>query len=104
MDIKGLMRQAQEMQKKMQKAQEELANKEYQGSAGGDMVKVIVSGDQTVKKIDIDPSLLNHSEKEVLEDLLIAAINNAKKKVEEDSANSLKALTGGMGLPAGFKI
>ena len=104
MDIQGLMRQAQEMQKKMQKAQEELANKLYEDVAGGGMVKTVIDGAGIVKKIDIDPSLLNAAEKDVLEDLIVVAINNAKKKAEEDSAVSLKSLTGGMPLPPGFKV
>ena len=104
MDIQGLMRQAQEMQKKMQKVQEELVNKEYEGAAGGGMVKTIVNGAGAVVKMEIDSSLLKTDEKEVLEDLIVVAINNAKKKAEEDSSSSLKSLTGGMPLPPGFKI
>ncbi|MDA0902086.1 MAG: YbaB/EbfC family nucleoid-associated protein [Proteobacteria bacterium] len=104
MDIQGLMRQAQEMQKKMQKAQEELANKTYEGVAGGGMVKSVASGAGVVKSVEIDPSLLDKEEKEVLEDLIVVAVNQAKKKAEEDSAASMKALTGGMPIPPGFKI
>ena len=104
MDIQGLMRQAQEMQKKMQKAQAELANTEYTAEAGGGMVKAIVSGDGVAKKFEIDPSLLIEDEKEILEDLLVAAFNNAKKKADEEGANSLKNATGGMPLPPGFKM
>ena len=98
------MRQAQEMQKKMQKAQEELANKDYEGSAGGGMVLVTITGAGLAKKIVIDPSLVNKEEKEILEDLLIAAFNDAKKKSDDGSNDSIKAATGGIQLPAGFKF
>lgn len=98
------MRQAQEMQKKMQKIQEELAEAEYEGSAAGGMVKVVISGSNLAKKITIDDSLINKDEKEILEDLLIAAFNDAKKKCDEGSSNSMRAATNGMPLPAGFKF
>lgn len=104
MDIKSLMRQAQEVQKKMQKVQEELANNEYEGSAGGGMVKVTISGAGIAKKIFIDPSLMKVDEKEILEDLLIAAFNGAKNKSDEGSNDSLKAATNGIPLPPGFKF
>jgi DNA-binding YbaB/EbfC family protein len=104
MDIKLLMRQAQEMQKKMQQAQEDLANQSYEGSAGGGMIKVVITGSGLAKKIFIDDSLINKDEKEILEDLLIAALNDAKKKSDDSSSDSLKAATSGINLPAGFKF
>lgn len=104
MDIKALMRQAQEVQKKMQKIQEELAVAEYEGSSGGGMVKATVNGTGVAKKLQIDTSLINIEEKEILEDLIIAAFNDAKKKADENSANSLKSATDGMPLPPGFKF
>lgn len=105
MDMKALMRQAQEMQKKMQKIQEELADTDYEGAAGGDMVKVLINGAGAVKKISIDPSLLgNKNEKEILEDLLVVAFNAAKKKADDGSSNSLRSATAGMPLPPGFKL
>jgi len=102
MDIKVLMRQAQEMQKKMQQAQEELANSEYEGSAGGGMVVAKITGAGILKKINIDPELIKPEEKDVLEDLIVVAINDAKKKADEASNNSLKQATGNIQLPAGF--
>lgn len=99
-----LMRQAQDMQKKMQSAQEELANAEYEGSAGGGMVNITISGAFEAKKIAIDESLIDKEEKEILEDLLVAAFNDAKKKADEGSADSMKDATGGMALPPGFKL
>jgi DNA-binding YbaB/EbfC family protein len=104
MDIQGLMRQAQQMQKKMQEAQDDLAGKIFEGEAGGGMVKAQVGGDGIAKKFEIDPSLLQEDEKEILEDLLVAAFNNAKKKVDDESANTMKGATGGMPLPPGFKM
>jgi DNA-binding YbaB/EbfC family protein len=104
MDMKSLMRQAQEMQKKMQKIQEEVAATDFEGSSGGGMVKALVSGSGMAKKIVIDPSLINLEEKEILEDLIIAAFNDAKKKADEGSSNALKSATAGIPLPAGFKL
>lgn len=104
MDMKSLMRQAQEVQKKMQKIQEELASSEYEGSAGGGMVKVIITGAGNTQKVSIDDSLINKDEKEILEDLLIAAFNDAKKKSDEGSNDSIRAATSGIPLPPGFKF
>ncbi len=104
MDMKALMRQAQEMQKKMQRLQEELAQKEFEGAAGGGMVKVVVTGAGLVNKVAIDPSLIKAEEKEILEDLLIAAFNDAKNKADNDSNESLRAATQGIPLPPGLKL
>ena len=104
MDMKSLMRQAQEMQKKMQKVQDEMANSDFEGSAGGGVVKVVINGAGAAKKIAIDPSLLNVEEKEILEDLIVAAFNDAKNKADEGSASSIKSATNGITLPPGFKF
>jgi DNA-binding YbaB/EbfC family protein len=104
MDIQGLMRQAQAMQKKMQAAQEELAKALYEGVSGGGMVKVSITGNGMAKKVFIDDSMIKIDEKDILEDLLVAAFNDAKKKVDDDSEKQMKSLTGGMPLPSGFKI
>lgn len=96
------MKQAQAMQGKMQKAQEELAQKEFEGTAGGGMVKFIATGNGEAKKITIDESLLKAEERDILEDLIIAAFNDAKKKADEGSSNVMKDVTGGMNLPKGF--
>ncbi len=98
------MRQAQEVQKKMQKAQEELANLEFEGSAAAGMIKVIITGSGVAKKIFIDPSLVVVDEKEILEDLIIVAFNDAKRKADEGSSESMKSVTGGIPLPPGFKM
>lgn len=102
--MKSLMRQAQEVQKKMQKIQDELANAEFEGSAAAGMVKVAITGAGLAKKIWIDPALIKQDEKEILEDLLIAAFNDAKAKADEGSANSIQSVTNGIPLPPGFKF
>ncbi len=104
MDIQGLMRQAQAMQKKMQSAQEELAKALYEGVSGGGMVKVSITGAGIAKKIFIDDSFIKIDEKDILEDLIIAAFNDAKKKADEDSEKQMKSLTNGIPLPPGFKL
>ncbi len=104
MDLKSLMKQAQEMQKKMQKIQDDLANRDYEGASGAGIVKVVINGAGLAKKISIDNSLLKNEEKETLEDLIIAAFNNAKNKMDEDSASTMKGATSGIPLPAGFKF
>lgn len=104
MDIKSLMRQAQEVQKKMQRAQEELANVEFEGSAAGGMIKATITGAGVAKKIFIDPSLVVSDEKEILEDLIVVAFNDAKNKADEGSSASMKSVTGGIPLPPGFKM
>lgn len=104
MDMKSLMRQAQEVQKKMQQIQDEMALAEFEGSAAGGMVKLVITGSGLAKKIFIDPSLINKDEKEILEDLVIAAFNDAKNKADEGSANSIKSATSGIPLPPGFKF
>jgi DNA-binding YbaB/EbfC family protein len=104
MNIQALMRQAQDMQKKMQKLQEEAAAKEYEGSAAGGMVKAKITGAGIAKGCSIDASLIKVEEKEILEDLIVAAFNDAKKKADESSAESLKAATNGIQLPPGLNL
>ena len=104
MDMNQIMKQAQAMQKKMEEMQQKLGTKEAEGSAGGGLVKVTVSGKGDMKKIDISNDLLKAEEKEVLEDLIIAAFNDAKGKVETDFNSSMSGLASEMGLPAGFKL
>jgi DNA-binding YbaB/EbfC family protein len=101
--LSQLMRQAQEMQANMQKAQDELASIEVEGTAGGGMVKVIVTCKHEVRRVTIEPALLG-DDKEMLEDLIAAAFNNARTKVERTVQEKLSAVTGGLGLPAGLKL
>ena len=103
-NFSDMMKKAQEMQKKMQEMQESLSNLEVEGTSGGGMVKIIMNCKNEVKKIDIDPSIIKNDEKEVTEDLIIAALNDAKSKAEEKSQDKMKELTGGLGLPPGMKM
>jgi hypothetical protein len=99
----NLMKQAQRMQETMQKAQAELADMEVTGQAGGGMVSVVMTGRHDVKRVTIDDSLLKE-DKEMLEDLLAAAVNDAVRKVEATTQEKMSGLTSGMGLPSGFKM
>ena len=103
MDINKLMKQASEMQEKMQSMQEQAANAEVSGEAGAGLVKVVMTGRHDVRSVTIDPSLLDES-KEFLEDLLAAAVNDAVRKVEEKNKDSMGSLAGGINLPLGFKF
>lgn len=99
--IGNLLKQAQEMQSKMQQAQEELANLTVKGEAGGGLLTVEMNGKHATKRVTVDDSLLKE-EKEILEDLIAAAINDAVRKVEKASQEKLSKLTAGMKLPEGF--
>lgn len=98
-----LMKQAQKMQEQLQKQQEQLANEEVTGESGAGMVKVIMNGRHDVKKVDVDASLMSE-DKELLEDLLAAAVNDAVRRVEEKNKNAMSGLAAGMGMPPGFKM
>jgi len=97
-NIGDLMKQAQEMQEKMQQAQQEAANTEVEGQAGAGMVKVTMTGRYDVKRVAIDDAVMTE-DKEILEDLLAAAVNDAVKKVEANNQNAMGSL-----LPPGFKM
>ena len=99
----NIMKQAQQMQEKMQQAQADLAKAEFAGEAGAGLVKVLMSGRYDVKRVQLDDSLLSE-DKEMLEDLLAAAVNDAVRKVEQASQNNMSDMTAGMGMPAGFKM
>ena len=99
----NLMKQAQKMQEDMQKVQEELANAEVLGESGAGLVKVMMTGRHDVRKVKIDPSLLEE-DIEMLEDLLAAAVNDAVRRVEQNSKEKMGDLTAGMNLPAGIKL
>lgn len=103
MNINDLMKQAQQMQGKMQQMQEDLANAEVKGEAGAGLVSVVMTGRHDVKRVQIDQSLLSE-DKEMLEDLLAAAVNDAVRKVEAQSRDQMSKMTAGMGLPPGFKM
>ena len=101
-NIAQLMQQAQKMQENLQRAQEELANLEVTGSAGGGMVSVTLSGTKECRKVRIDPSVL--SDPEMAEDLVAAAFNDASNKVDAESKTKMGAASAGMQLPPGMKL
>jgi len=102
-NISDLMQQAQKMQADMQKKQEEIANSEVQGEAGAGLVTVIMTGRHDIKRVSIDDAVLSE-DKEVLEDLLAAAVNDAVRKVEAQNREAMSGLTAGLNLPGGFKL
>lgn len=99
----NMMKQVQELQTNMQKVQEELAAMELTGEAGAGMVSVLMTGRYDVKRVNIDPKLLSE-DKEMVEDLVAAAVNDAVRKVEKCSQEKFAAVTGGLNLPSGFKM
>ena len=103
MNLKKMMQQAQKMQEQMQKMQEELAKAEVTGESGAGLIKIVMTGRHDVKRVQIDDSLLKE-DKEVLEDLIAAAVNDAVRKVEQNSQSKIGGLASGMGLPPGFKL
>lgn len=98
-----LMKQAQEMQEKIQKIQDEMANAEVTGESGAGLIKITMTGRHDVKKVEIDGSLLSE-EKEILEDLVAAAVNDAVRKVENNQKDRMSEITSGIPLPPGFKF
>ena len=100
--MKDLMKQAQKMQQDLAKAQEELSNKIVEGTSGGGMVKVEMNGKNQVLSIKIDPEVVDPDDIEMLEDLIIAALNEAQEKVNQTSESELSKLTGGMKIPGLF--
>jgi DNA-binding YbaB/EbfC family protein len=103
-NINQIMKQMQSMQQKVMQAQEEMAQKEFEGSSGGGLVKIVLNGKGIMNKISLDPSLLDKNEADVLEDLILAAFNDAKKKLDEEMEGSMSNMMGGMPLPPGLKF
>ena len=99
----NMMKQAQKMQADMQKAQEEIANMEAEGQSGGGMVKVVMNGRHEVRRVELDDSLME-DDKEMIEDLLAAAVNDAVRKIEQESADKMSGVTAGLNLPGGLKL
>ena len=100
--IAGLMKQAQQMQDNMKKAQDQLAQVEVEGQSGAGMVKVVMTCAHDVRRVSIDPSVMD--DKEMLEDLVAAAINDAMRRVEATTQERMAGFTAGMNLPAGMKL
>ncbi len=95
----NLLKQAQEMQARITKVQEELAQKTVEGSAGGGMVQVTVNGQLNVNTVKIDPTVINAEEKEMLEDLILAAVNDGMRKARDLASNEMSKITGGFKIP-----
>jgi DNA-binding YbaB/EbfC family protein len=104
--VAGLMKQAQQMQENMKKAQDELARVEVEGQSGAGMVKVVMTCSHDVKRVSLDDSLLSEAadDKEMLEDLIAAAVNDAVRKVESTTQERMSGFTSGLNLPAGMKL
>ena len=102
-DFNDLISQAKKMQERMKETQEALKKIEVEGISGGNAVKVIMNGDGELKKISIDNSVLKDS-KEIMEDLIVAAHNNAKSKLKQKTSEEISKITGGINLPPGFKF
>lgn len=103
-DIMGMMGKIKEMQTRMAEVQEELSALEIEGQSGGGLVKVTLSGKGDMRKVAIDPSLMKPDEAEILEDLIVAASQDAKGKVEAVAQEKLSSVTGGLPLPPGMKL
>ena len=103
-DLMGMMKQVGEMQARMQKMQEELGALQIEGQAGAGLVRITLSGKGDVKKVHIDPSLMKPEEAEILEDLLLAAAQDAKGKLDAQLQARMQAMTGGLPLPPGLKL
>ncbi|MEZ5932265.1 MAG: YbaB/EbfC family nucleoid-associated protein [Alphaproteobacteria bacterium] len=103
-NLGNMLKEAQKMQAKMAEMQEKLADMELEGVAGGGMVRITVNGKGEMRKAKIDPALADPNEMEILEDLIVAAYNDAKTKVETETQAEMSKLTGGLNLPGGFKL
>ncbi len=103
-NMSQIMKQAKAMQEKMAEMQKKIEETEIEGSSGGGAVKIVMNGKHEVKNLFLDPSIVNSDEKEVLEDLIIAALNDVNKKIAENTNDQLGSISGGMGLPPGLKL
>ena len=103
-DLMGMMKQAKELQEKMQALQEEVAALEVEGTSGGGLVSVVMTGKSEMKRLKIDPSLIKPEEAEILEDLIVAAVNDARAKAEAVLADKMREMTGGLQLPPGMSL
>jgi DNA-binding YbaB/EbfC family protein len=103
-NLGNLMKQAQEMQSKMAEMQQKLQEMEVSGSAGGGMVEVVISGKGDMRRLSIDKAIVDPEDKEMMEDLIVAAFNDAKAKAEEAMKEEMQKVTGGMKLPPGMNL
>jgi DNA-binding YbaB/EbfC family protein len=103
-DLMGMMKQAKELQAKMEALQQEVAAMEVTGASGGGLVKVTMNGKGEMRAIAIDPSLMKPEESEIVEDLIVTAVNDARAKAEAALAEKMRSMTGGLQLPPGMKL
>ncbi len=103
-DLMGMMKQAKELQAKMEALQQEVAAMEVTGASGGGLVKVTMNGKGEMRAISIDPSLMKPEEAEIVEDLIVTAVNDARAKSEAALAEKMRSMTGGLQLPPGMKL
>ncbi len=103
-NLSNMLKEAQKLQQRMAELQQRLAETTMEGRAGGGLVTVVMSGKGELKKVKIDKSLLDPNEVEILEDLIVAAANDAKAKLEAHLAEEMQKMTGGLGLPPGLKL
>jgi hypothetical protein len=103
-NLAGMMKQAQQMQSKMQEMQSKLESMELTGEAGAGLVKVVLNGKGDMRKITLDPKIVDPADTEMLEDLILAAARDAKSKVESAAAEEMQKVTGGLQLPPGMKL
>lgn len=103
-DLMGMMKQVKQMQERMQTMQAELAELEVEGQSGGGLVKVVLNGKGEMKKVQLDPSLINPDEAEILEDLIVAATADAKTKAEAKMQEKMADVTGGLPIPPGMNL
>ena len=103
-DMMGMMKQMSEMQARMQELQTELEALEVEGRSGGGLVQIVLNGKSDMRKVHIDPSLLKPEESEILEDLIVAATQDAKSKLEVQLQSKMQEVTGGLPLPPGLKL
>lgn len=103
-DLMGMMKQVKEMQARMQRAQEELAALEVEGTAGGGLVTVVMTGKGELRRVSIDKSLMKPEESEILEDLIVAANADARTKIDAHLEKKMTEVTGGLPLPPGMKL
>ena len=103
-DFNNMLKQAQELQKKMADAQKKVEELEAEGTSGGGLVKVKINGKNVTTSLSIDESLILKDEKEILEDLIVAALNDARENVQKKISEEMSSLTGGLKLPPGMKL
>ena len=103
-NFNNMIKQAQDLQKKMAEAQEKVETLEAEGISGGGIVKITINGKNNVTSVNIDETAIDKNEKEILEDLLVAAFNDARDKIQRKIADEMSSLTGGIKLPPGMKL